>query len=159
MKPATSAPRSVLIQKFLANDSKRYSFPELNEQLLFALRRAQARLARLQSWSCIAADEKRRSSIAEQIREADEDPLDLKPLEAKQAWNLIAAKLITELETERITHSARACPHRRPNSAFARTTVGTGTSRRRLALPCITPNRTRQRSTPETSCRAARAFN
>jgi hypothetical protein len=57
----------------------------------------------LQSWSCIAADEKRRSSIAEQIRETEEDPLDLKPLEAKQAWNLIAAKLITELEKERIT--------------------------------------------------------
>jgi hypothetical protein len=89
--------------KILGEASKRYSFPELNDQLLFALRRAQARLARLQSWSCIAADEKRRSSIAEQIREADEDPLDLKPLEAKQAWNLIAANLICELEKERIT--------------------------------------------------------
>jgi hypothetical protein len=89
--------------KILGDDPKRHSFPELNDQLLFALRRAQGRLARLQSWSCIAADEKRRASIAEQIREADEDPLGLKPLETKQAWELIAAKLIVELEKDRAT--------------------------------------------------------
>ncbi|MEO5803119.1 MAG: type V CRISPR-associated protein Cas12b [Verrucomicrobiota bacterium] len=87
--------------KILGDDPKRYSFPELNDQLLFVLRRAQGRLARLQSWSCIAADEKRRASIAEQIREADDDPLELKPLEKKQAWELIAAKLIVELEKDR----------------------------------------------------------
>jgi hypothetical protein len=86
-----------------SDDPRRYSFPELNDQLLFALRRAQARLARLQSWSCIAVDEKRRASIAEQIREADEDPLGLQALESKQAWNLIATKLIAELETNRST--------------------------------------------------------
>jgi hypothetical protein len=89
--------------KILGDDPKQHSFPELNDQLLFALRRAQGRLARLQSWSCIAADEKRHASIAEQIREADEDPLGLKPLEAKQAWELIAAKLIVELEKNRVT--------------------------------------------------------
>lgn len=89
--------------KILGDDPKRHSFPELNDQLLFALRRAQGRLARLQSWSCIAADEKRRASIAEQIREADEDPLGLKSLETKQAWELIAAKLIVELEKDRAT--------------------------------------------------------
>ena len=89
-------------EKILGDDLKRYSFPELNDQLLFVLRRAQARLARLQSWSCIAADDKRRLSIAEQIREADEDPLGLKPLEAKHAWNLVALKLIAELEKTRI---------------------------------------------------------
>ncbi len=89
--------------QILGDDPKRYSFPELNDQLLFALRRAQSRLARFQSWSCVAADEKRRANIAEQIREADEDPLHLKPLEAKQAWDLIAAKLIAKLEKERAT--------------------------------------------------------
>jgi hypothetical protein len=89
--------------QILGDDPKRFSFPELNDQLLFALRRAQARLARFQSWSCIAADEKRRASITEQIREADEDPLGLKPLEARQAWDLIAAKLIVELEKDRAT--------------------------------------------------------
>ena len=89
--------------QILGDDPKRYSFPELNDQLLFSLRRAQARLARLQSWSCIAADEKRRVSIAEQIRQADEDPLGLKPLEVKQAWDLIAAKLFVELEKDRAT--------------------------------------------------------
>jgi hypothetical protein len=82
---------------------KSFSFPEQNDRLLIGLRRAQARLARLQSWSCIAADEKRRASIADQIREADEDPFELKPLEAKQAWELIAAKLIVELEKDRVT--------------------------------------------------------
>jgi hypothetical protein len=89
--------------KILGDDPKRHSFPELNDQLLFALRRAQGRLARLQSWSCIALDEKRRAGIAEQIREADEDSLGLKPLETKQAWELIAAKLIVELEKDRAT--------------------------------------------------------
>jgi hypothetical protein len=91
--------------KLLGDDPKRHSFPELNDQLLIALRRAQARLARFQSWSCIAVDEKRRASIAGQIREADEDPLGLKPLETKQAWDLIAAKLIVELEKDRGTIS------------------------------------------------------
>jgi hypothetical protein len=74
--------------KLLGTDERRYSFPESNDQLLYALRRAQSRLARLQSWSCVAhkesdekkraASEKRRMRIKEQIveaittREADE---------------------------------------------------------------------------------------
>lgn len=66
--------------KLLGKDERHYSFPELNNQLLYALRRAQARLARLQSWSCVAYDEpsekkrsafeKRRTRIKEQITEA-----------------------------------------------------------------------------------------
>ena len=66
--------------KMLGSDEHRYSFPELNDRLLYALRRAQARLARLQSWSCVAynepdekkrtAFEKRRKRIKEQIAEA-----------------------------------------------------------------------------------------
>ena len=68
--------------KLLGADERRYSFPELNGQLLYALRRAQARLARLQSWSCVAYDEpdekkqeafeKRRQRIKTQIIEAIE---------------------------------------------------------------------------------------
>jgi hypothetical protein len=66
--------------KLLSSDERRYSFPELNDRLLYALRRAQARLARLQGWSCVAYDEpdekkrtafeKRRKRIKEQIAEA-----------------------------------------------------------------------------------------
>jgi hypothetical protein len=66
--------------KMLGTDERRRSFPELNNELLYALRRAQARLAQLQSWSCIAyeepeiekrpAFEKRRARIKEQIAEA-----------------------------------------------------------------------------------------
>jgi hypothetical protein len=89
--------------QILGDDPKRYSFPELNDQLLFALRRAQSRLARLQSWSCIAADEKRRKRIADEINEAENDPLGLKPLVVKEAWDLIAAKLVNELEKDRAT--------------------------------------------------------
>ncbi len=66
--------------KLLGADNVRYSFPELNDRLLYALRRAQARLARLQSWSSVAYKEpdekkrivfeKRRKRIKEQIAEA-----------------------------------------------------------------------------------------
>ena len=66
--------------KLLGTDERRYSFPESNDQLLYALRRAQSRLARLQSWSCVAyketdekkraASEKRQTRIEEQIVEA-----------------------------------------------------------------------------------------
>ncbi len=90
--------------RILGDDPKRYSFPELNDQLLFALRRAQTRLARLQSWSCIAhkdTENKRRDRIAEEIREAEEDPLGLKPLAEKEAWELIAERLKQELAKER----------------------------------------------------------
>lgn len=68
--------------KLLGSDTKRYSFPELNDRLLYGLRRAQGRLARLQSWSSIAhipdeekkreAFEKRRKRIGEQLADAIE---------------------------------------------------------------------------------------
>lgn len=89
--------------QILGNEPKRYSFPELNHELLYALRRAQSRLARLQSWSCVAADEKRRKRIADEINEAENDPLGLKPLVVKEAWDLITAKLVNELEKDRAT--------------------------------------------------------
>ena len=102
--------------KLLGTNERRYSFPQSNDQLLYALRRAQARLARLQSWSCVAyiepdekkrpAFEKRRTRIKEQIKEAvalfSEDQIgqelperrvwltELKPLLNMEAWNIIA---------------------------------------------------------------------
>jgi hypothetical protein len=66
--------------KVLGTDPHFYSFPEMNDRLLYALRRAQSRLARLQSWSCVdytetdasrrEAFEKRRAAIKEEIRAA-----------------------------------------------------------------------------------------
>jgi hypothetical protein len=91
--------------RILGDDPARRSFPELNDELLYALRRAQSRLARLQSWSSIAHKdtvEKQRERIVEQINDSEDDPLDLKPLVAKQAWDLITAKLINQLEKERV---------------------------------------------------------
>ena len=100
----------------LGDDSHRYSFPELNDKLNFALRRAQARLARLQSWSCLAHAEmkpERRQRIAEQIKDAGEsvvaiEPeartdfdrlvIELQPLAEKAAWELSATKIIAALE-------------------------------------------------------------
>lgn len=63
--------------KVLGSDPAFHSFPEMNDRLLYALRRAQSRLARLQSWSCVGheeadvnrkeAFEKRRAAIKEEI--------------------------------------------------------------------------------------------
>jgi hypothetical protein len=63
--------------KVLGTDPAFHSFPEMNDRLLYALRRAQSRLARLQSWSCVdynepgaqrkEAFEKRRAAIKEEI--------------------------------------------------------------------------------------------
>lgn len=63
--------------KVLGTDPAFHSFPEMNDRLLYALRRAQSRLARLQSWSCVDYDEqqpqrkeafeKRRAAIKAEI--------------------------------------------------------------------------------------------
>lgn len=85
-------------------ECNRYSFPELNGELLYALRRAQSRLARLQSWSCIAHDETkpaRRDRIVEQINDAEDDPLGLKPLVAQQQWPRVAGTLCEVIKKER----------------------------------------------------------
>ncbi len=113
--------------KLIGTDERRYSFPELNHELLYALRRAQARLARLQSWSCVAneepdekkrtAFEKRQTRIKEQLAEAvaslAEDQIgqelpehrawlyEVKPLIEKKAWTPIAQRIIQEIENER----------------------------------------------------------
>ncbi len=63
--------------KVLGENPTFHSFPEMNDRLLYALRRAQSRLARLQSWSCVdynetdasrkEAFEKRRTAIKAEI--------------------------------------------------------------------------------------------
>ena len=100
--------------KILGTEPKARSFPELNDQLLFALRRAQSRLARLQSWSCIESNAKRKEAIARQLKEAvkelaeakDESERDvllveLQPLVEREDWRLVAARLIQEVERMR----------------------------------------------------------
>lgn len=66
--------------KVLGTDPAFHSFPEMNDRLLYVLRRAQSRLARLQSWSCVSYDEqdaqrkeafeKRRAAIKTEIAAA-----------------------------------------------------------------------------------------
>jgi hypothetical protein len=83
---------------------KTLSYPEQNDRLLFALRRAQARLARLQSWSAIAHEDTkpaRRDRIVEQINKAEDDPLGLKPLVAQQQWVRVAGTLCEVIRKER----------------------------------------------------------
>jgi hypothetical protein len=90
----------------LSKEQNRYSFPEMNDRLIFALRRAQARLARLQSWSAIAHEDTkpaRRDRIVEQINEAEEDPLGLKSLVAQQQWARVAGTLCEVIRKERET--------------------------------------------------------
>jgi len=100
--------------KILGEEPKAHSFPELNDQLLFALRRAQSRLARLQSWSCIESNAKRKEAIAKQLKEAvkelseakDDSERDallmkLRPLVEREDWRLVAARLIQEVERMR----------------------------------------------------------
>ncbi len=100
----------------LGTDRYRYSFPELNDQLLFALRKAQGRLARLQSWSSIESNEKRKEAIVKQLREAvielsmtkpgmppDALLAELKSLIEKEAWAAVASRLIQEVESIRVS--------------------------------------------------------
>jgi IS605 OrfB family transposase len=52
------------------------SFPELNDDLLFFLRRAQSRLARWQRWSWMVQDEARQKEVLSEIIEAKDTPKD-----------------------------------------------------------------------------------
>lgn len=99
----------LVADQIIGTERERYSFPELNDRLLFALRRAQSRLARLQSWSSLAhADTKakRMENIIAQITEAEEDPLGLKPLAEAQQWPVVAGKLCEAIERERVVIQA-----------------------------------------------------
>jgi hypothetical protein len=83
--------------EILDDDPKWFSFPELNDRLLFAVRRAQTRLARAQSWSWMIADESRRENIREAILAADEDELFLKTPAEKSLWPMLAEKIASEV--------------------------------------------------------------
>lgn len=96
---------------FLGEDRTRYSFPELNDRLLFALRRAQSRFARLQSWSCLLSNDKRKAAIIKQLQaavaeladkeesgERDALLMELKPLVEKESWKTVEGRLIAEVE-------------------------------------------------------------
>jgi hypothetical protein len=82
--------------EILGDDPQWFSFPELNDRLLFAIRRAQTRLARLQSWSWMITDESRRENIREAIVGADDDELSLKAAAEKSLWPVLAEKLANE---------------------------------------------------------------
>jgi hypothetical protein len=83
--------------EILGGDPQWFSFPELNDRLLFAIRRAQTRLARLQSWSWMITDESRRESIREAIVADDDDELSLKAAAEKSLWPVLAEKLASEV--------------------------------------------------------------
>ncbi len=90
--------------EILNTDPNRYSFPEQNDQLLYALRRAQAKLARWQSWSCIAhkeIKEQRCKNIIKEINVADDDPLNLKPLLKANQLERVSVTLCNEIKKYR----------------------------------------------------------
>ena len=87
----------------LGTDPKRHSFPELNDRLLFVFRRAQTRLARMQSWSCVASDEKRRARVKEEILGSEHDEFGFKLFAEKESWEQLSAVLISEIEGVRKT--------------------------------------------------------
>lgn len=83
--------------EILGEDPHLFSFPELNDHLLFAVRRAQTKLARLQSWSWMIGDESRREKIREAILVDDEDELSLKPQAEKNLWPILIETITSEV--------------------------------------------------------------
>jgi IS605 OrfB family transposase len=62
------------IATILGTEAKAKSFPELNDDLLFVLRRAQSRLARWQRWSWMVQDESRQKEVLAEICDAKDTP-------------------------------------------------------------------------------------
>jgi hypothetical protein len=85
------------VDKVLGIEPKHYSFPELNDRLLFALRRAQSNLARLQSWSAVTTDETRRGRVGREIAAGEEDPLGIKPSVEAGQWDELTSALLPEI--------------------------------------------------------------
>lgn len=84
-------------EDYLRPDPARFSFPELNDQLLRALRRAQGRLARLQSWSWKLRDPAQAAAAREDLS-ASGDPIAASlPADNEAA----AARVIEELLAHR----------------------------------------------------------
>lgn len=76
--------------RVLGTDSNRKSFPELNDDLLYVLRRAQSRLARWQRWSWMVRDVTRQKEVLDEICESKDTP---------QAWKDAATKIPVLVET------------------------------------------------------------
>ncbi len=58
----------------LGSEPEGKSYPELNDDLLFVLRRTQSRLARWQRWSWMVQDEARKKEVVDEIKEAKDTP-------------------------------------------------------------------------------------
>lgn len=58
----------------LGKDKNEKSFPELNDDLLFVLRRAQSRLARWQRWSWMVQDDARQKEVLVEIGDTKDTP-------------------------------------------------------------------------------------
>lgn len=82
---------------FLREDAARLSFPELNDELLRALRRAQARLARLQSWSWKLRDPAEAANARADVLDSGDPLVIALPADNEAA----AARVIDELSTHR----------------------------------------------------------
>jgi IS605 OrfB family transposase len=74
----------------LGKDRNGKSFPELNDDLLFVLRRAQSRLARWQRWSWMVQDKARQKEVLAEIVDAKDTP---------QAWVEVTKQMPVLVET------------------------------------------------------------
>ena len=99
--------------EILDNDPTWFSFPELNDRLLFALRRAQTHLARFQRWSWmlknadIVPDEdgndiERRAKICAEIAESDEADNELKTAAKERNYEVASGLVIGQANRLRI---------------------------------------------------------
>lgn len=91
-------------EDYLREDANRLSFPELNDQLLRALRRAQGRLARLQSWSWkFRAETAVASAARAELVESGDSLAAALPVDSASAAASIAAELLAH--RERVSHA------------------------------------------------------
>lgn len=97
----------VLAQEtILGEDAGAFSFPQLNDKLLVALRRAQGRLARLHSWAWALQTEepkqqKRRERVLEDIAKDQRVPDAWRAMAEKQDLTRLAGAIISEIKTLR----------------------------------------------------------
>lgn len=81
---------------FLRENATRLSFPELNDELLRALRRAQGRLARLQSWSWKLRDQAQAAAARADLLASGDALAATLPSEDSAAAQLVASALLAQ---------------------------------------------------------------
>jgi hypothetical protein len=81
----------------VGDDKSTFSFPELNDRLLFVFRRARTNLAKLQSYSWRLKDKEKAAAADKEIRESPELSLALQAAKAKTP-DLLAANAIKTAE-------------------------------------------------------------